>query len=618
MTKIILLILAFNIFVSADVLIGHWKMNDDAASTTVVDETGNHDGTAQQDTELFQVSGSYWHPFITSHGTLLEGFEDVSDWVKGANGTIANDTTNFKQGAQSIKVNVVEGNACTITKTVSLDLSSGDGLSYWLYVLDKSKLTEITLYISSAPFTKYFKTIVPAANTHNGWNHILRSKAAFSNTGGESWDNTMTRIRFIVTPVAAQDASVNFDDFRFGITGKAKVIITFDDNHDTHYNTAYPIMEANGQAGVEFSYVNAVDTSGKMSLAEMQTLRDAGWDISNHGTAHIGLAAASQEDMEDDIDGGYDWLVANGFEDSARFFAYPGGSYDDAVITKLRERHILARVVTGCYGAHFNLSDPGDYRYTLGTIAVSTPVTTTAVQAYIDKAISKGGFLILLFHSIVDANPSAETYEYLTADFQTISDYLKTKQDAGDLEVITFGDYYNELIANVPKINGSFGFNGTDDYIDIGNQGSDVKSIAMWCRPDAINVTDYLIDLNGTDYITIVNGTVTQNGFATGTQVIYVDGIVASTVTANWHLVVLTSTDGFTASDLDIGRLEGGGYFDGLMDNVMIFSKELTPDEIKRIYNNGHGTEILAEVDSVIKPRRYNTSPISLRKRYEF
>lgn len=116
----------------------------------------------------------------------------------------------------------------------------------------------------------------------------------------------------------------------------------------------------------------------------------------------------------------------------------------------------------------------------------------------------------------------------------------------------------------------------TNEHIDIGNHGSSIKSIAVWCKPDAVDVTDYLIDLNGIDYITIVNGTVTQNGFGTGTQIIYVDGVVAATVTADWHLIILTSTDGFTASDLDIGRLGGVGYFNGLVDNVMFFDTVLT------------------------------------------
>ena len=160
-----------------------------------------------------------------------------------------------------------------------------------------------------------------------------------------------------------------------------------------------------------------------------------------------------------------------------------------------------------------------------------------------------------------------------------------------------------DQIHQAGKINGAFDFNGSSDYIEIADISSDVKSIAIWCNPDAVDVTDYLIDLNGTDYITIVSGTVIKNGFATGTQIIYVGGIVASTVTANWHLIVLTSTVGFTADDLDIGQVGGVGYFDGLIDNVMIFNIELSAEQVKQIYNAGRGTEYL---DERMPRSRYN------------
>ena len=147
----------------------------------------------------------------------------------------------------------------------------------------------------------------------------------------------------------------------------------------------------------------------------------------------------------------------------------------------------------------------------------------------------------------------------------------------------------------------------TDEWIDVGNQAGSVKSISLWCNPDSVTATtDYLIDLDGTNYITIVNGTVTVNGFAASTEVVYVDGAVGTTVTANWHHIVITATAAFTASDLDIGRLQGSGYFDGLIDNVMLFDTTLNIDEAKALYHGGHGTEIaeVIDLDRRIKRRK--------------
>ena len=137
----------------------------------------------------------------------------------------------------------------------------------------------------------------------------------------------------------------------------------------------------------------------------------------------------------------------------------------------------------------------------------------------------------------------------------------------------------------------------TDEWIDDGNQGGSVKSISLWCNPDAVNVTGHLIDLNGTDYVKQTNATLSVGGFAGSTEVIYVDGAIGTTITANWHHVVVTATEAFTASDLDIGRLEGSEYFNGLIDNVMLFDTTLNIDQVKALYNGGHGTEIAAVVD---------------------
>lgn len=144
----------------------------------------------------------------------------------------------------------------------------------------------------------------------------------------------------------------------------------------------------------------------------------------------------------------------------------------------------------------------------------------------------------------------------------------------------------------------------TDEWINIGNQGGSVKSISLWCNPDAVNVTDYLIDLDGTNYIKITNGTISVVGFAGSIEVIYVDGVVATTLTANWHHIVVTATAAFTASDTDIGRLEGSGYFNGLIDNVMLFDTTLNIDQVKALYGGGSGTEIPEVTDESRRIKR--------------
>jgi hypothetical protein len=125
---------------------------------------------------------------------------------------------------------------------------------------------------------------------------------------------------------------------------------------------------------------------------------------------------------------------------------------------------------------------------------------------------------------------------------------------------------------------------GSSMYVDIGACYNGVKTIAMWVKPDAVNVTDEPIDLNGTDYLTIVNGTLTKNGFAGGTQVLYVNGVAAATtVTAAWTHIGITDTTGRNASDFDIARLNAD-YYDGMAADVRLYNIVLTAEQMKSLY----------------------------------
>ncbi len=133
-----------------------------------------------------------------------------------------------------------------------------------------------------------------------------------------------------------------------------------------------------------------------------------------------------------------------------------------------------------------------------------------------------------------------------------------------------------------------FAFNGTDDFIDVGNQGSGIKSIMLWMKIASIAGNSYLIDLNGTDYIWFDEDAVMAAGFAGST--LYVDGVTSNDITVNtWHLIGLTIATAKTASDLDIGRVEGQGLFPGKIGDVMMFSTVQSVAAIRTIFEITRG-----------------------------
>ncbi|MEM4704271.1 MAG: hypothetical protein QXJ02_04310 [Candidatus Bathyarchaeia archaeon] len=59
-----------------------------------------------------KTSPSISNFFITDEGTLIEGFENAGEWtLSGSGATKEADTTNFKEGTQSLKLNTAAGGA---------------------------------------------------------------------------------------------------------------------------------------------------------------------------------------------------------------------------------------------------------------------------------------------------------------------------------------------------------------------------------------------------------------------------------------------------------------------------------------------------------------------------
>lgn len=398
--------------------------------------------------------------YVIDQGVLLEGFEDAAEWyeVGGVGASIENDSTNRRQGSQSIKLNAVNGAAGWASKIVDWDLSSMDNIIFWVYISDYRKLDYIQLTLANVRWSKYYYITLTYATAgefnidhfKDGWNKFVIPKSAFSETGSPDWNDSIVGIQIKCKAATAggEDVSVSWDDLRMNYVAKAKCILTFDDGFETVYTNAKPIMDGNGQTGTAFiisGYVGgSIEGDNCMSKAQLEGLRDAGWDVSNHTDGLGNLFYMSQEDMEAAIDNGYDWLVSNGFEASAKFFCYPSGAFKDTVITKLRERHVLARTTIDTeYDPHFRLEDD-DIDMLMKKKGVGSDQTPATVKGWIDKIIETNGLLVLMFHRIVDSGASGGC-EYNKADFEEISDYLASSGISGDIDVITFGDYYAQF-----------------------------------------------------------------------------------------------------------------------------------------------------------------------------
>jgi hypothetical protein len=150
------------------------------------------------------------------------------------------------------------------------------------------------------------------------------------------------------------------------------------------------------------------------------------------------------------------------------------------------------------------------------------------------------------------------------------------------------GDFDGSVVGAAWTLDGKFGkaleFDGTDDYLDVGDFSVPVKTLSLWIKPTSDS--EYIVDLNGTAYVYTSEGTVVAEGFSSAS--VYVDGVLGGTVAAGeWSNVVITTDTAITASDFDVGRVEGSGYFGGVVDEVKVFTYALSEDEVKMELNRG-------------------------------
>lgn len=382
--------------------------------------------------------------YVFYEGEIFEDFEHITDWrVDGIGASQEADTSNAMQGNQSLKLTGTGGNVAFTTKTVNIDLSDATNVIVWVYVHNITSLNSVDFYLSpTTDWSAFFVLEIQFHTLVEGWNHIVITKPQFVVVGGAAWDGPIIFLRVRVQPKAGMDTSISFDDYRHSYQARPKAIIAFDDGWSNILN-AKPIMDKNEQvgtvlviaaAGTGFTIPGYNISGDYLTISQLQMLYEDEWDIGNHGYSHHNLSLLSPKDIAYEVNMSYYWLVANGFDRSAHIFAYPYGSYNDNIIEVVREQHSLGRtIVSDTYQPQLSNFDH-DIQYKLKAFIVINTTPVQAIKDRIDSAILQNGLVILTFHQIVDEDAIYET-QYLTSQFEEVSDYLKSRE--ADIDVIT-------------------------------------------------------------------------------------------------------------------------------------------------------------------------------------
>jgi peptidoglycan/xylan/chitin deacetylase (PgdA/CDA1 family) len=127
------------------------------------------------------------------------------------------------------------------------------------------------------------------------------------------------------------------DYFDTGATlPKKSVILSFDDGWKNQYEYAFPLLKEFGATATFFVFTNAINRGNHLTWEQLREMRDAGISIEAHTKMHPYLVKITDpKKLVNEISGSKKILEEElGLHITS--FAYPFGTYDDAVVAEVK------------------------------------------------------------------------------------------------------------------------------------------------------------------------------------------------------------------------------------------------------------------------------------------
>jgi peptidoglycan/xylan/chitin deacetylase (PgdA/CDA1 family) len=394
-----------------------------------------------------------------------QNFQTGHRWYAAGAGTASanlNDTSLFTRGTQSARSSTNGSGRQSAIRARNLppiDLT-GKMIRLIFRVDDTSHLHKVAFYLGSRDLANSYVWQVhthtaTSANyvqsgewvtVHLQWADVRPAAGSYtvSPAGIPSVTSGFTAMSFAVYddaggPVAYRLQTVEALADTKSIFPHGAVSITFDDSFQSVSELAYPIMKAHGFAGTVYNIAQAVGTKRYLTLPQMRTLQDsAGWEMAGHAYAtaahNAGYNKLTSAQVDDDFGRLRGWMTANGF--TSEHFAYPHGAFqatsDGKPVDQIASRHfttarsIISETVESLAPAmpHRLKAITGINDGTgLGGAALTE---LTAPGAKLDRCAHNSDWLILAFHDITAATPTAST-QISRAGFTTVMEAIAAK-----------------------------------------------------------------------------------------------------------------------------------------------------------------------------------------------
>jgi peptidoglycan/xylan/chitin deacetylase (PgdA/CDA1 family) len=128
------------------------------------------------------------------------------------------------------------------------------------------------------------------------------------------------------------------------------IVISFDDGYQDVFHNAFPFMQEMGFIGVIYIYFEQIGLNGYVSMEQIKTLANNGWEIGSHSMSHEDLTR-NHSDLAYEVQESRSKLQET-IGVKVDTFAYPYGKSDEEVIKFVKDSNYLAGMGLGLNWHH--------------------------------------------------------------------------------------------------------------------------------------------------------------------------------------------------------------------------------------------------------------------------
>jgi peptidoglycan/xylan/chitin deacetylase (PgdA/CDA1 family) len=384
---------------------------------------------------------------LSNAGSCIEGFENHADWTVSS-GSRAGNTTEFIQGAQSVKFTQASTNQRVYKNPVAnWNVSAFERAYIWIYAHNVFNHITMRLY-ADAGYTKYINLEMTKGNLPANTGAMLgRGIKREATLVGMAWTDPIVAMRLEINATGVTNFSI--DNLILNAVGSsAAVVMVFDDCYTSHYSSVYPIMKAHRMRGTIGVISTYPDTGGFTSWAQLQEMYEAGWSIANHGDTNTpSLAGQDLATQTSRIETCITALEDHNMTRDSHYLIFPQATYDSVTFQAMANLNIpLGRGVGDATTNPIILPYP-DLR-NVCSYTINDTKSLATVIGFLDRCITDKSVLVMHFHNVGGSG------EWTTATFQTFVEYVAAKAKQGLVYPLTMDDFYKLHLGSVtiPKV----------------------------------------------------------------------------------------------------------------------------------------------------------------------